>query len=73
MVVPAFAGSIPAKASAKGSTVPVSTDVMTIKNSEVEMAKESSNPPSDTYTLANPAPVRQQSCVVQQNFAAQSP
>ena len=48
MDVPAFAGSSPSMARPKGSTVPVSTDVITMQKSDAEIAQESSKLPSET-------------------------
>ncbi len=53
--VPAFAGSMPIIASPKGSAVPVSTELITMQNSEAEIATESMRLPSVMYTRAKPA------------------
>lgn len=40
ILVPAFAGSTPSRARAKGSAVPVKTELITIRNNEEDIAKE---------------------------------
>lgn len=49
---------MPIMASPKGSAVPVSTELMTMQNSEAEIATESMRLPSVMYTRANPATAR---------------
>ena len=52
--MPAFAGSMPAFASPKGSIVPVKTEVMTIMNSERDIAHEFTRLPSVMKTRMKP-------------------
>ena len=53
--VPALAGSMPIMANPNGSAVPVSTELITMQNSDAEIATESMMLPSVIYTRANPA------------------
>lgn len=54
MLVPAFAGSTPPLANAKGRAVPATTDVMTMRKREVEMAAALARFPLVRYTLMKP-------------------
>jgi hypothetical protein len=53
-LVPALAGSTPIFWSPKGSAVPVSTDVITIKNSDIDIANAFMMLPFVAYTRTNP-------------------
>lgn len=54
MLVPAFAGSTPARTSANGNPVPSTTEVMTMRSSDTEMAAALATSPWVTYTRRKP-------------------